>query len=188
MLKPRAAVRGSVLQTHARQLDSAVNLADDRDRLHPDIDRHALGVRVVIGPETRSLLKQLLASRDLRVQQQLVREIVHQLQKRMLAAAKRALRQERAKVAAARARARARAAARRARAAMRRAWSSARSRGRAWAGSHGRTTRVVGGRPTVTRNRATRAVGDGRSARSRADVPPRTRKPAADRASRATRT
>jgi hypothetical protein len=103
MLKVRVAVRASVLQTHARQLDSAVNLAEDRSRLHPDHDRHALGVRVAVGPETRSLLVQLRDSRDLRTQQQLVREIIHQLTKRMLAALKRAARLERAKAAASRA-------------------------------------------------------------------------------------
>jgi hypothetical protein len=57
--------------------------------VHPDSDRHAPGVRVAIGPETRSLLRQLLESRDLRVQQQLVREIRYQVQKRAIAALKR---------------------------------------------------------------------------------------------------
>jgi len=89
MLRLRTATRAGVLQTHVRQLDSAVNLREHPDRLHEDRARHAPGVRVGVGPETRSLLRQLLASRDLRVQQELVREIIHQVQKRSLAALRR---------------------------------------------------------------------------------------------------
>jgi hypothetical protein len=97
MLRPRAASRASVLMSHVQQLDSAVNLRDYPDRLPPDSDRHSPGVRVIAGPETRSLLRQLLASRDLRTQQQLVREIRHQVQKRVLAALRRARAMERAR-------------------------------------------------------------------------------------------
>jgi hypothetical protein len=89
MLKNRVAQRGGTLQVQVRQLDSAVSLAESPDRLHPDTDRLASGVRVVVGPETRSLLRQLLESRDLRVQQQLVREIRHQILRKVLAAMKR---------------------------------------------------------------------------------------------------
>lgn len=103
MLRPRVAMRAGTLQTHVRQLDSAVNIAERPDRVHPDHDRHAPGVRVLVGPETRSLLRQLLDSRDLRVQQQLVREIVHQVQKRTLAALRRAARMEKARELASRA-------------------------------------------------------------------------------------
>lgn len=97
LLKLRVATRASVLTAHARQLDSAVNLREHPGRLHADSDRSAPGVRVVVGPETRSLLKQLLDSRDLRVQQQIVREILHQLQKRTLAALKRVRAAEKAR-------------------------------------------------------------------------------------------
>jgi hypothetical protein len=90
MLKPRVAMRAGTLQAHVGQVDSAVNLKDYPDRVHPDHDRRAPGVRVAVGPETRSLLRQLLESRDVRVQQQLVREIVYQVQKRTIAAARRA--------------------------------------------------------------------------------------------------
>jgi len=177
MLKFRTAARGAVLQAHVRQLDSAVNLQDDRDRLHPDTDRTAPGVRVRIGPETRSLLRQLLESRDLRVQQQLVREIVRQVQKRLIAAMKRSVRWEKAKRAAARA-------ALRARAASRRVWLWTRARARTRFGT--RAPRVVGSRPPATRTRTTRAVGDGRAARIPATA--RAKRSASDRAGRAART
>jgi hypothetical protein len=97
VLKLRTATRASVLQVHVRQLDSAVNLREHPGRLHPDSDRHSPGVRVMLGPELRSLLRQLLETRDVRVQQQLVREIVHQVQKRTLAALKRVRAVERAR-------------------------------------------------------------------------------------------
>lgn len=165
MLAFRAAARGSVLQAHVRQLDSAVNLTDSPDRLHPDTDRHAPGVRVRVGPGTRSLLRQLLESRDLRVQQQLVREVVHQVQKRLLAAMKRAARWEKGKRAAAGAWFRGLAAGR-----------GARSRARARFGSRAPVTRTVGSRTPAARTRATRAVGDGRAARTA--VPPRAKRAA----------
>lgn len=179
MLKLRVGTRASVLQTHVRQLDSAVNLADDRDRLHPDVDRAALGVRVVVGPETRSLLRQLLESRDLRVQQQLVREIGHQILKRVLAAAVRARRVARARERAGRI---VRAVRRRGGLVLR--WVRGRPR---WVRERvtGRTTRTVGGRTPATRTRSTpaartrAAVSDGRATRAK--------KPAPERASRASR-
>lgn len=177
LLKPRVAMRAAVLQRHAVQLDSAVNLRENPDRLHPDHDRHVPGVRVVVGPESRSLLKQLLDSRDIRVQQELVREIIHQFQKRMYAAAKRAARLETAR-----------------RVAGRTASRIRRSRLWPWLRSlpslvkalvTGRTTRTVGNRTTTRTRRSTTtrtraAVGDGRATR--------TKKPAPERASRATRT
>jgi hypothetical protein len=90
LLKPRfLPKRASVLAAHVRQIDSAVNLHDRAASLPGDTDRMAAGQRVVLGPESRSLLRQLLESRDLRVQQQLVREIVHQMQKRIQTAAAR---------------------------------------------------------------------------------------------------
>lgn len=89
MLKARVARRAGTLQVQVRQLDSAVSLHEDQSRLHPDDDRFAPGVRVALGPETRSLLRQLLESRDLRHQQQLVREIRHQVTRRVIAAVRR---------------------------------------------------------------------------------------------------
>jgi hypothetical protein len=178
MLRPRVAMRAGTLHVHAKQLDSAVNLREYPDRLHPDSDRHAPGVRVVVGPETRSLLRQLLESRDMRVQQQLVREIVHQLQKRMVAAIKRARRMKKAREMAGKA----------ARGVRRsRLWGWFRSLpSRAKALATGRTTRTVGNRKPATRTRTVSSrtrttVGDGRAART---------KPAGERTtrSRTTRT
>lgn len=177
MLKLRVAVRAGTLQTHARQLDSAVNLKDYPDRVHPDSDRFAPGVRTAVGPETRSLLKQLLDSRDLRVQQQLVREIVHQLQKRVLAAAKRAARLEKAREVTGRA-----------------VRGVRRSRLWAWLGSRprwvrekvtGRATRTVGNRKPATRTRSKPADLTSRTRTPAAGTrTTRPRKPPADRAER----
>ena len=168
MLKPRVAARAGLLQTHARQLDSAVNLADYPDRLHPDHDRHAPGVRVAVGPETRSLLRQLLDSRDVRVQQQLVREVIHQVQKRTLAALKRAARLEKARETAGKA-------ARGVRSSRVWPWfrslpSKARNR------VAGRTTRVVGNRKPATRTRA--AAGTRTRAAIGGDLASRAKQPA----------
>jgi hypothetical protein len=177
MLKPRVAMRAGTLQTHAMQLDSAVNLAEYPDRVHPDRDRYAPGVRVVVGPETRSLLRQLLDSRDLRVQQQLVREIIHQLQKRVIAAAKRAARMETARKLAGRA-------VRSARRSRLWAWFRtlpARARDKV----SGRTTRTVGNRKPTVRTRSKPA--DPVSRTTRTPAAPRTtraRKPPADRTER----
>lgn len=192
MLRPRAAQRAGTLQVQVRQLDSAVSLHEDRDRLHPDSDRFAPGVRVVVGPETRSLLVQLLASRDLRVQQQLVREIRHQILKKVLAAVKRAKSAQAARDAVARAAQGTRDAA----VSAGRATRKGTDRLAAWFRSlpektrnrvARRNVRVVGNRPrTTTRTRfapvaRTRAaVGDGRETRAR--------KPAPERTSRAART
>jgi hypothetical protein len=172
-------MRVGTLQTHAMQLDSAVNLKDYPDRVHQDHDRYAPGVRAVVGPETRSLLKQLLDSRDRRVQQQLVREILHQVRKRVYAAAKRAARMEKAREKASRA-----ARATRRRGSQLLTWLRALP-GRAKARVTGRTTRVVGNRAitrsrNVTTARTRAAVGDGRATRAK--------KPAPARASRASRT
>ena len=146
MMKPRVAMRAGTLQTHVSQLDSAVNLKEHPDRVHPDHDRRAPGVRVVIGPETRSLLRQLLESRDMRVQQQLVREIIHQVQKRTLSAIKRIKAVEKTREVAGKA---ARGTAR----AGSRAWSWARLLGgRARHLSAGRAPRT-GSTATVTRTR-----------------------------------
>jgi hypothetical protein len=169
MLRLRVATRASVLTAHVRQLDSAVNLREHPDRLHGDSDRSAPGVRTVVGPETRSLLRQLLASRDVRVQQQLVREIRHQLQKRVLAALKRARAVEKLREQAVRA----------ARAAGRSGgllivWFRG-SAGRARTRLGGRTTRVVGNRKPAARTRATAAT------RARTPASARTREPAAAR-------
>ena len=147
MLKARVAPRASVLQAHARQLDSAVNLSEHPDRVHPDSDRHSPGVRVVVGPATRSLLRQLLASRDLRVQQQLVREVLHQIQKLTLSALRRVRAAEKARAAGERA---ARSVRRHAGAAW--TWLAGRSH---WVRDKvtGRSVRVVGGRKPAVRTR-----------------------------------
>lgn len=171
MLRLRVATRASVLTTHVRQLDSAVNLREHPGRLHDDNDRSAPGFRVVVGPEIRSLLKQLLASRDIRVQQQLVREVRHQMMKRTLAAVKRARAVEKARekaVQAARA-------ARRAGGWLASWFSSLPGRARTRLG--GRTTRVVGNRKPAARTRKPP------SARTREPAAARTRKPA-ERAAR----
>jgi hypothetical protein len=169
MLKPRTATRASVLQKHTMQLDSAVSLREDPNRLHPDHDKFPPGIRVVVGPETRSLLRQLLESRDRRVQQQLVREIVHQIQKRIIAAAKRIRRMDKARELTGRA----------ARSAQRTAckvpgWLRSRaSKARSRFG--GRTVRTVGNRKPSARTRTQAspriraAVGDGRTARKPAE-------------------
>lgn len=165
MLKLRVAMRAGTLQTHARQLDSAVNLKDYPGRLHPDHDRHAPGTRVVVGLATRSLLRQLRDSRDMRVQQQLVREVVHQLQKRVLTATKNAARLEKARELAGRA-------GRAVRGSRLWPWLASLS-SRARTRIAGRTTRVVGGRKPAVRTRATPAArtraarGDGRAARAK---------------------
>jgi hypothetical protein len=177
MLKPRAAVRASVLQTHAKQLDSAVNLRDYPDRVHPDSGRHAPGVRVAIGPETRSLLRQLLESRDLRVQQQLVREIIHQVQKRTIAALKRVKAVERSLARAGKI----------ARGARRQGgrladwFGSLPARTRARLG--GRVTRTVGNRKPAARTRARTGTAPARTRARTGTAPARTREPA-DRATR----
>jgi hypothetical protein len=128
-------MRAGTLQAHARQLDSAVNLKEHPGRLHPDHDRDAPGVRVMVGPETRSLLRQLRDSRDIRVQQQLVREVIHQLTKRVLTAMKHSERLRKIREGAVKAAKRVRAAGQRTRAAGQRAWSWSR-----WAGAWVRST------------------------------------------------
>jgi hypothetical protein len=166
MLKPRTATRASVLQKHAMQLDSAVSLREDPNRLHPDHDKFAPGIRVVVGLETRSLLRQLLESRDRRVQQQLVREIVHQIQKRIIAAAKRMRRMAKARELTSRA----------ARSTQRTAckvpgWLRSRaSKARSRFG--GRTVRTVGNRKPAAR---TRTQPPARTQRKPADRTPATR-------------
>ncbi len=171
MLKFRTAMRAGTLQVHAMQLDSAVNRKDYPDRVHPDSDRFGPGVRVVVGPETRSLLRQLLESRDIRVQQQLVREIIHQIQKRTIAAVKRAKRLEKARELAGRSVQATRRAARRHGGRLG-AWFRSLP-ARAKAGITGRTTRTVGNRKPATRTRTTTAArpraaaGDGRATRTK---------------------
>jgi hypothetical protein len=180
MLKLRVAMRAGVLQTHAKQLDSAVNLREYPDRVHPDHDRHAPGVRVIVGPETRSLLRQLRDSRDLRTQQQLVREIIHQIQKRVLSALKRAARAEKARRAAEKARERAGRLADRVRRSRLWPWLRALP-GRAKKLAGGRTVRVVGNRTSAPRTRTaaparTRAKAPAPARpRAKASAPERTR-------------
>jgi predicted XRE-type DNA-binding protein len=150
-------MRAGTLQTHVRQIDSAVNLKEYPDRVHPDHDRYAPGVRVVIGPETRSLLRQLHDSRDLRVQQQLVREIIHQVQKRALAAVRRAKAVEKTREAVSKAaRGSAKAGSKAARstvAAASRAWSWARLLGGGVRHPQAARASRAGGAGTVTRTR-----------------------------------
>jgi hypothetical protein len=175
MLKGRLAVRGSVLQTQTRQLDSAVNLREHPDRLHPDHDRHAPGVRVVLGSQTRSLLRQLRESRDIRVQQQLVREIIHQVQKQVLAVLRRAARMEKALERGARAVRSTRKQGKRLAAWLRVLPRRTRDK---WNSRH---IRVVGGRPRTTAARPRKPA----ASRTRVGIsvwtrtPARTRKPAA---------
>jgi hypothetical protein len=178
MLALRAAPqRASVLEAHVRQLDHAVSF-HERAGLTGDTDSRALGQRVILGPETRSLLRQLLDSRDMRVQQSLVREIRHQVQRRILAAVARSKAIERARERAARAAAVLRERAARAAAVLR----ERASQGVARAQERSRRARV-----TRTRHMTTTRGPQGSGYGTVAPPPPRarrTRKAAPDRASR----
>jgi hypothetical protein len=183
MLRPRVATRGGTLQVHAAQLDRAVNPGRSQSA---DLTQHGTGVRTVVGPETRSLLRQLQTSKDVQVQRHLVREIVDQIRSRVRAAERRAAAIRKARERAAQA----------AQATGRAARATGRAAHGLWAGlvslvtgvanraSGRRPVRVVGNRTTTrtrhsTTTRTRAAVGDGRATR--------TKKPAPERASRATR-
>jgi hypothetical protein len=70
--------RASVLETQVLQLDSAVN-QHLPGRLQEDRERRSHHVRVRLSAEARGLLHRLRESRDIRVQQQLVRALTHQV-------------------------------------------------------------------------------------------------------------
>jgi hypothetical protein len=172
-------MRAGTLQAHASQLESIVTPGRGGQA---DVTTYNTGVRTVVGPETRSLLRQLRDSRDVKVQRHLVREVVAQIRKRVNASERRSAMMRRARARAVRAaRATARAVPRVARAVPRVArglwgWlASAVTGTRNIAGGRGRT-RVVGNR-TTTRTRhgtttRTRVVG-GRATRSKKPARPR---------------
>jgi hypothetical protein len=112
MLRRKASMhRASVLDAQVRALSHAVNRHDNPARALPSLSQAAPGQRVWIGTETRSLLRQLQAAKNLRVQQQLVREVMHNVRRRIEAAVRRSerIRKLRAAVAGSAARARTRA-------------------------------------------------------------------------------
>lgn len=93
--------RRGITPQHADVLTSQVNAlgheVDRKDRgkheslhLPPDSDRIAPGQRVRLTTEHRALLKRLAASRNLREQQALIRELRHAMQARIQQAARRA--------------------------------------------------------------------------------------------------
>jgi hypothetical protein len=84
-------VRAGVLHAQVAALDYAVGRRENQRRPLPaDTDMHAPGDRVRLGTEVRDLLDRLHASRNLREQQALVREIRHAILRRILIHARRA--------------------------------------------------------------------------------------------------
>jgi hypothetical protein len=79
--------RASVLHAQVNVIEHGVNRNDGRKGgVHPaDSTSIAPGQRVRLGVETRALLVKLLESRNLRVQQALVRELRHQVMRRIRA-------------------------------------------------------------------------------------------------------
>lgn len=83
LLKTRATTRASVLLTQTSQLQHSVT------GTRAPVARVPAGVRVGVGPEHHSLLRQLQASRDARVHRQIVAEIAHHARVRVAAAIRR---------------------------------------------------------------------------------------------------
>jgi hypothetical protein len=76
--------RAGVLHAQIGALDYAVNRREKVNRPLPsDTDMHAPGQRVRLGADVRDLLARLAASRNLREQQALVREIRHAVLRRI---------------------------------------------------------------------------------------------------------
>jgi hypothetical protein len=174
--------RAAVLDTQARSLEHEVGRS--AKSRHPGESPHGPGHRVRLGPDTRNLLRKLLASKDRRVQIALTREIRQQVAARIRAHIRRsnALRMIREKTRKAAIRtwgwARTRPAA------ARRAWGWARTRPAAVRdarASRVRQVRVVGSRPRTRQAPARapqRALPGSRTARSRRRrrvIRPRTR-------------
>lgn len=79
----RGYTRTSVVMAQIRGLEHAVSLRDSSPRNAPQLIRSPVGERVRIGHDVRELLGRLKVSRNLRVQQQLVRELRKAVERRI---------------------------------------------------------------------------------------------------------
>jgi hypothetical protein len=87
--------RASVLDQQSASLTQEISRGERAKS--PDLTDMAPGQRVRIGSDTRDLLRRLLASRNLRVQQQLAREIRHSIMRRIAVHVRRTQRMEAAR-------------------------------------------------------------------------------------------
>jgi hypothetical protein len=79
----RGYTRTSVVMAQIRGLEHAVSIRENPGRRSPSLVRSPVGERVRIGHDVRELLGRLQVSRNLRVQQQLVRELRAAVERRI---------------------------------------------------------------------------------------------------------